>query len=128
MSYKLKNILVVLGLGSTLAITGCSEQQAVVDNNKITIGVMAGAEEQVAEIAAKEAKDKYGLEVKLITFSDYITPMRHWMKVRLILMHFSINLILSNKLRIATISLLLLETRLYTQLRVTQAKLLHLNS
>ncbi|MEH6453273.1 MAG: MetQ/NlpA family lipoprotein [Psychromonas sp.] len=74
MSFKLKNILVVLGLVSTLAITGCSEQQAVVDNNTIIVGVMAGAEEQVAEIAAKEAKDKYGLEVKLISFSDYITP------------------------------------------------------
>ena len=35
---------------------------------------MAGAEAQVAEVAAKVAKEKYGLEVELVTFSDYVTP------------------------------------------------------
>jgi D-methionine transport system substrate-binding protein len=38
------------------------------------VGVIAGAESQVAEIAAKVAKEKYGLDVSLVTFSDYITP------------------------------------------------------
>ena len=45
----------------------------MVDNSKV-IGVMAGAEEQVAEVAAKEAKEKYGLDVELITFTDYVSP------------------------------------------------------
>ncbi|MFT4837167.1 MAG: D-methionine transport system substrate-binding protein [Psychromonas sp.] len=71
---NLKNIFTVVGLASTLLISACGDKDAVVDNNKITVGVMAGAEAQVAEIAAKVAKEKYGLEVELITFSDYITP------------------------------------------------------
>ncbi|NRA52790.1 MAG: MetQ/NlpA family lipoprotein [Gammaproteobacteria bacterium] len=75
MKFNLKKVLTALGLASTIALVGCGEQEAaVVDNNKVTIGVMAGSEAQVAEIAAKVAKEKYGLEVTLVTFSDYITP------------------------------------------------------
>ncbi|WP_019615066.1 methionine ABC transporter substrate-binding lipoprotein MetQ [Psychromonas ossibalaenae] len=74
MTFNLKNIFTVVGLASTLALAGCGEKDAVVDQSKITIGVIAGAEAQVAEVAAKVAKEQYGLEVKLVTFSDYITP------------------------------------------------------
>jgi len=75
MKFNLKKVLTALGLASTIALAGCGEQEAAaVDNNKVTIGVMAGSEAQVAEIAAKVAKEKYGLEVTLVTFSDYITP------------------------------------------------------
>lgn len=35
---------------------------------------MAGAEAQVAEVAAKVAKEKYNLDVELVTFTDYVTP------------------------------------------------------
>src|SRR5277367_6999424 len=41
--------------------------------DKITLGVMAGAEEEIAEIAIKVAA-KNGLEVKLVTFQDYVLP------------------------------------------------------
>ena len=75
MNFSLKKVLVVLGLASTVALFGCGEKEvAAVDNSKVTIGVIAGAEAQVAEVAAKVAKEKYGLEVTLVTFSDYITP------------------------------------------------------
>ena len=76
MNFNIKKVFAVLGLASTVALAGCGEKEAaaVVDNNKITVGVIAGAESQVAEIAAKVAKEKYGLEVSLVTFSDYITP------------------------------------------------------
>ena len=74
MSFTLKNIFAVVGLASMLLISGCGDKAVVVDNNKITVGVIAGSEAQVAEVAAQVAKDKYGLEVELITFSDYITP------------------------------------------------------
>lgn len=74
MNFNIKKVFAVLGLASTVALSGCGEEEAIVDNNQVTIGVIAGAEAQVAEIAAKVAKEKYGLEVKLITFSDYITP------------------------------------------------------
>jgi len=74
MIFSLKNIFVAAGLASTLLISACSEQEKVVDNNKIIVGVIAGSEMQVAEIAAQVAKEKYNLDVKLVTFSDYITP------------------------------------------------------
>jgi len=74
MNVNIKKVFAVLGLASTVALFGCGEKEAVVDNSKVTIGVIAGAEAQVAEVAAKVAKEKYGLEVKLVTFSDYITP------------------------------------------------------
>lgn len=74
MRFNLKNIFAVAGLASALLISGCGDKTAVVDKNKITVGVIAGSEAQVAEVAAQVAKEKYGLEVKLITFSDYITP------------------------------------------------------
>lgn len=74
MAFNLKNLFAVAGLASALVLTGCGEKEATVDNSKIKIGVMAGAEAQVAEVAAKEAKDKYGLDVELITFTDYVSP------------------------------------------------------
>ncbi|KLV08525.1 DL-methionine transporter substrate-binding subunit [Photobacterium aquae] len=74
MAFNLKNLFAVAGLASALVLTGCGEKEAAVDNSKIKVGVMAGAEEQVAEVAAKQAKDKYGLDVELITFTDYISP------------------------------------------------------
>jgi len=75
MSFNIKKVLAVLGLASTVALSGCGEKEVVAaDMSKVTIGVIAGAEAQVAEIAAKVAKEKYGLTVKLVTFSDYITP------------------------------------------------------
>ena len=80
MTFNLKKIFTIVGLASALALTGCNDKQAVVeaekvvDSNKITVGVIAGSEAQVAEVAAQVAKEKYGLEVELVIFSDYITP------------------------------------------------------
>ncbi|MDO6707827.1 MetQ/NlpA family lipoprotein [Photobacterium sp. 1_MG-2023] len=74
MALNIKHFFAVAGLASALALTGCGEKEAAVDNSKIKVGVMAGSEAQVAEIAAKEAKDKYGLDVELITFTDYVSP------------------------------------------------------
>lgn len=41
--------------------------------DKIKLGVMAGAEEEIAAIAAKVAATK-GLDVKLVVFQDYVLP------------------------------------------------------
>lgn len=72
----LKKVIVALGLASTLALTGCGEPQApkAQDMSQVKIGVIAGAEEQIAEVAAKIAKEKYNLDVELVTFTDYISP------------------------------------------------------
>ncbi|KXF79876.1 MetQ/NlpA family lipoprotein [Enterovibrio coralii] len=74
MKFTLKKVAAVVGLASALALTGCGKEEQTVDLSKVKIGVIAGAEEQVAEVAAKIAKEKYGLDVELVTFSDYVTP------------------------------------------------------
>jgi D-methionine transport system substrate-binding protein len=57
---------------SALVLSGCGDKE--VDITKIKVGVMAGAEAQVAEVAAVVAKEKYNLDVELVTFTDYVTP------------------------------------------------------
>ncbi|OYD21251.1 methionine ABC transporter substrate-binding lipoprotein MetQ [Oceanimonas baumannii] len=66
-------------LASALALAGCGEQATQTTTEAeaakpLRLGVIAGAEEQVAEVAAKVAKEQYGLEVELVSFSDYVTP------------------------------------------------------
>lgn len=72
MKFSLKSLLTIAAAASTLILAYCGEK--AVDNNKVKIGVMAGAEAQVAEVAAKVAKEKYNLDVELVTFTDYVTP------------------------------------------------------
>jgi len=72
MKFSLKNLLITTTAASALILAGCGDKE--VDSNKIKIGVMAGAEAQVAEVAAKVAKEKYNLDVELVTFTDYVTP------------------------------------------------------
>lgn len=72
MKFNLKGLLAIAAAASALVLSGCGEKAA--DNSKIKVGVMAGAEAQVAEVAAKVAKEQYGLDVELVTFTDYVTP------------------------------------------------------
>jgi D-methionine transport system substrate-binding protein len=55
----------LLFLGLLLAFPAAAE--------KIRLGVMAGAEEEIAEIAAKVAKS-HGIDLQLIVFQDYQLP------------------------------------------------------
>ena len=72
MAFKLKSLAVVGALLGTLALAGCGQEEK--NPNHIKVGVIVGAEQQVAEAAAKVAKDKYGLDVELVTFNDYVLP------------------------------------------------------
>ncbi|KLN64274.1 MULTISPECIES: MetQ/NlpA family lipoprotein [Vibrio] len=72
MKFSFKGLLTIAAAASALVLAGCGEKEA--DTSKIKVGVMAGAEAQVAEVAAKVAKEKYGLNVELVTFTDYVTP------------------------------------------------------
>ncbi len=72
MKFNLKSLLTIAAAASALVLSGCGEKEA--DLSKVKVGVMAGAEAQVAEVAAKVAKEKYGLDVELVTFTDYVTP------------------------------------------------------
>ncbi|ANI29857.1 DL-methionine transporter substrate-binding subunit [Yersinia entomophaga] len=72
MSFKLKSIAAVGALIGTLLLAGCGQEEK--DTNHIKVGVIVGAEQQVAEVAQKVAKDKYGLDVELVVFNDYVLP------------------------------------------------------
>ncbi|XAW90110.1 MetQ/NlpA family lipoprotein [Vibrio sp. CDRSL-10 TSBA] len=72
MKFNLKGLLAIAAAASALVLAGCGDK--AVDNSKVKIGVIAGAEAQVAEVAAKVAKQKYDLDVELVTFTDYVTP------------------------------------------------------
>lgn len=72
MSLKFKSIAAIGALIGTLALAGCGQDEK--DPNHIKVGVIVGAEQQIAEVAQKVAKEKYGLDVKLVTFNDYVLP------------------------------------------------------
>ncbi len=63
--------LTQLGLVASLIVglAGCGEKQA----DEISVGATVGPHAQVVEAVAKEAA-KQGLKVKVVEFSDYITP------------------------------------------------------
>ncbi|AHG86734.1 membrane protein [Bibersteinia trehalosi Y31] len=73
--------LLGLAIVSALALTGCKEEKkaeaapaAPAVTQKIKVGVMAGPEHSVAEVAAIIAKEKYGLDVEFVLFNDYALP------------------------------------------------------
>ncbi|WP_409160903.1 MetQ/NlpA family lipoprotein [Pectobacterium sp. B2J-2] len=72
MAIKLKSIATIGALIGALALSGCGQEEK--NPNHIKVGVIVGAEQQVAEVAQKVAKDKYGLDVELVTFNDYVLP------------------------------------------------------
>lgn len=72
------NLKKLLGLAvvSVLALTGCKEEQKKVEASKVPLklGVMTGPEAQMTEVAVKIAKEKYGLDVQLVQFTEYTQP------------------------------------------------------
>ncbi len=72
MAFKLKTLAALSVLVGSLALVGCGQDEK--DPNHIKVGVIVGTEQQVAEVAQKVAKDKYGLNVELVTFNDYVLP------------------------------------------------------
>jgi D-methionine transport system substrate-binding protein len=61
---------VLLGL-SLLGLFACSQKEGV---NTVSVGTIAGPETQLMEVAKKVAKKRYGLNIKIVTFTDYLTP------------------------------------------------------
>ena len=56
---------------ATLVLVGCGQKE---ENKTLKVGAIAGPETELVETAAKVAKEKYGLTVEVVTFSDYVTP------------------------------------------------------
>jgi D-methionine transport system substrate-binding protein len=65
-----KRILILI---LAVALLSCGRESKS-NPDEIKVGVQAGPEYIVAETARKVAKEKYGLEVKLVQFTDYVTP------------------------------------------------------
>ncbi|GHA25482.1 methionine ABC transporter substrate-binding lipoprotein MetQ [Oceanisphaera arctica] len=78
MKLGFKSFATLSVLASALALAGCGEQAKDTAEEAaakpLRLGVIAGAEEQVAEVAVKVAKEQYNLDVELVSFSDYVTP------------------------------------------------------
>nr|WP_108652530.1 MetQ/NlpA family ABC transporter substrate-binding protein [Dongshaea marina] len=72
-SYKsLSAVSIVLWAACIFSQVGASMMTPT--SNRVTIGVMSGAMQQVMAVAQKEAKDKYGLNLEVVPFSDYNIP------------------------------------------------------
>lgn len=78
MFVKLKMVVAVGSLLGCLALAGCGQKEQ--DPNHIKVGVIAGSEQQVAEVAKKVAKEKFDLDVELVAFNDYVLPNEALMK------------------------------------------------
>lgn len=69
MKFGIKSVAAALLAG--LVLVGCGQKE---ENKPLKVGAIAGAEAQLVETAAKVAKEKYGLTVEVVTFSDFATP------------------------------------------------------
>lgn len=72
MTLTFKTLAATGALIGSLILAGCGQEEK--DPNHIKVGVIVGAEQQVAEVAQKVAKEKYGLNIELVTFNDYVLP------------------------------------------------------
>ena len=68
---KSNNLLMFAAIFLLLNSCGNSKKD---DPNYIRVGITLGLEQELAEAAKKEAKEKYGLEVELVSFNDYVIP------------------------------------------------------
>lgn len=69
----LKKIIYCLAI-ATLGISLISCKQARTDQNTLRVGTIAGHETQLMEAAKKYAKNKYGLNIEIVPFTDYDMP------------------------------------------------------
>jgi D-methionine transport system substrate-binding protein len=68
------NLFIALLILASFTLISCGSNAKKDDPNYIKVGVISGPEYRVAQVAKKVAKEKYGLEVELVQFNDYVMP------------------------------------------------------
>ena len=66
---KLKIFALALAV---ITLSDCNKKES--NPNVLKVGIATGPEQNLAEAAKKVAKEKYGLDVELVTFNDYVVP------------------------------------------------------
>lgn len=61
-------------IAASVILLSCAGSKKNTDPNHIIVGVESGPEYKIAQVAQKVAKEKYGLDVELIQFNDYVMP------------------------------------------------------
>ncbi|MBA7934184.1 methionine ABC transporter substrate-binding lipoprotein MetQ [Klebsiella sp. RHBSTW-00215] len=72
MVFMLKKITVSLAVASALLLSGCKPSEQ--DPNHVKVGISAGVDQEVWAVAQKVAKEKYNLDVEVVTFNDFVLP------------------------------------------------------
>lgn len=70
----MKRFLKILCIGASALAVGCGGRHAVSDPSTIKVGIESGLEYKVAQVAQRIAKERYGLNVELVEFNDYVMP------------------------------------------------------
>lgn len=65
-----KIIITSLLLAATLGLSGCKQD----DSNKIKVAINTGPDQALWDTVKQVAKDKYHLDVDVVTFNDYVQP------------------------------------------------------
>ncbi|KLF08491.1 hypothetical protein YA25_06355 [Klebsiella aerogenes] len=60
----------VLIATSVALLSACSPD----DNNKVKVAINTGPDEAIWKVVEQVAKDKYNLDVEVISFNDYVLP------------------------------------------------------
>jgi len=68
----LKRLAIAGSLVSALLLAGCGPTDS--KENHIKVGINAGIDQPLWEVVQKVAKEKYNLDVELVTFNDYVLP------------------------------------------------------
>ncbi len=69
--HTVKISLLAVSLAGTMLLTGCGPKQ---DTNHIKVGISAGIDQPLWDTVKKVAKEKYNLDVEVVTFTDYVLP------------------------------------------------------
>ncbi|CDT22084.1 MULTISPECIES: methionine ABC transporter substrate-binding lipoprotein MetQ [Sphingobacterium] len=68
---RLHSKLCVVAL-TLVGLIACNGKKT--DSKVLKVGIVAGPEQEIAETAKKVAKEKFNLDVELVSFNDYVVP------------------------------------------------------